>query len=173
MKLLQVLSDNQYPFNGIKERRLVVRAILLNERNEICLEHLYGDDAFGHRDYYETPGGGVEEGESLIAGLKREIEEELGLKIEVLGELGLVIDNYNLIYRENYNYYYLAKVIGDGHKHETLFEQKMIKSRKFYSIDDAITKYEHMQNELVGALVRQRELPILYLIKNQKLLSNK
>ncbi len=170
MKLLQVLLDDQYSFKGIKEKRLIARAILLNEHNEICLEHLYGDDAFGHRDYYETPGGGIEENESLIDGLKREVEEELGYKIKVIQELGLVIDNYNLIARENYNYYFLAKVIGSGQKHQTLFEQKMIKSRQFYSLEDAIKKYEDMQNELVGALVKQRELPILYLIRDQKIL---
>ena len=38
---------------------------------------------------YMLAGGGVDEGESLISAIKREIKEELNMKVEVLGEIGV------------------------------------------------------------------------------------
>ncbi|MCF0117739.1 MAG: NUDIX hydrolase, partial [Bacilli bacterium] len=78
MKLVASLKDDQYEDNGYNHERKVVRCILLNNKNEVCLEHIYDDDMFGHRDYYETPGGGIKEGEDLKSALKREIIEEIG-----------------------------------------------------------------------------------------------
>ena len=58
------LNDNQYMNNGIDHIRKVSRAILLNENNQVCLLKISGEDIFGKRDYYETPGGGVDLNES-------------------------------------------------------------------------------------------------------------
>ena len=38
------------------------------------------DDSFGGK--YEIPGGGVEKGESVEQGLKREVKEETGLTVK-------------------------------------------------------------------------------------------
>ena len=56
-----------------------------------------GGFAFMHRkdvnkrtdiqEYYTFPGGGLEEGETLEEGLKREIKEEFGIEIEVVKKL--------------------------------------------------------------------------------------
>ena len=45
-----------------------------------------------HRRGWEMPGGQIEIGESLIAGLKREVYEESGIRIEV-GRLAVVRSN--------------------------------------------------------------------------------
>ena len=37
----------------------------------------------------ETAGGGVEEGEDLIAAIKRELKEELGAEVEVVCKIGV------------------------------------------------------------------------------------
>lgn len=165
MELIAKLKDDQYPFNGIKEVRQIVRAILLDENNNICFEYILDDDGFGPRDYYETPGGGIKCGENHEQALKREIEEEVGYKIEIIQELGQINDYYNLIYRKNINYYYLAKIVGKCETHLEEDEKRRINKIVFVDINTAINLYENMQNVLVGKLVKQRELPILKIAK--------
>lgn len=65
---------------------------------------------------YSFPGGGVELGEDLIVGLKRELKEETGAKnIEVINEFGY-IDEYRPHYKPDYDlihmlsYFYVCKV---------------------------------------------------------------
>ena len=156
MKLLYKLQDDQYPFTYIDHVRNIARGFILNEQSEVLLEYIYDDDGFGHRDYYETPGGGVKDNESLQEALIREIEEECGYLVQIIDELGEVDDYYNLIHRENHNYYFIAKVIGVGNKKQEPDEIKRIKDISFHPIDEAISLYENMQNELVGKLVKQR-----------------
>ena len=64
MKLLYSLKDNQFPDNGFNHTRSIVRGIVYNDKFEIAMIYLLGDDKFGHRDYWETPGGGVKKGET-------------------------------------------------------------------------------------------------------------
>ncbi len=54
--------------------RHTVRAIILKDRHVLLVT---GHDA----DFYWTPGGGVENGESILEALGREINEELGVTI--------------------------------------------------------------------------------------------
>lgn len=161
MKLKLLLEDDQYPYKGVTHVRHVVRAFVMNEEGKICLNHLYGDDGFGHRDYYETPGGGVEGNEDLLTALHREIKEEVGFDIENIKELGIVVDFYNLIYRQNINHFYFATISSKSEKHLTSFEQRMFDKQVWVTLDEAKNLYETMQDELVGHLVKQRELPIL------------
>ena len=158
-------KDDQYPFNGITHTREIARAILIDENNNVCLEKIYDDDMFGHRDYYETPGGGIKDGETHEKALMREIEEEVGYKCQVIAPLGEVDDFYNLIYRENHNYYYLVKRLEKVEQHLEPDEKQRIEKIVWVSIDEAIRLYENMQDVLVGKIVKQRELPILKLAK--------
>lgn len=159
------LKDDQYPFKGIDHIRKVVRCILLDENNNVCLEHILDDDGFGPRNYYETPGGGVKEGEDLSTALKREIEEEVGYHIEIIKQLGEVDDYYNLIKRKNINYFFLARRTSKCPSHQEEDELRRIDNIIWVDIDKAIELYVNMQNVLVGRLVKQRELPILRLAK--------
>ena len=165
MKLVASLKDDQYPFTGVDHVREIVRCILLDENDNVCLEYLLDDDGFGPRDYYETPGGGIKSGEDHIPALEREIEEEVGYHIKVLQELGEVKDYYNLIKRRNHNYYYLARRTKKCPQHLEPDEKVRINKIIWVPIDEAIRLYENMQNVLVGRLVKQRELPILKLAK--------
>lgn len=165
MKLIASLKDDQYPFRGVSHAREIVRAILLDENNNVCLEYILDDDGFGPRDYYETPGGGIKDGETHVDALKREMEEEVGYHIEVIEEIGEVKDYYNLIKRRNHNYFYLCRRTTPCKQRLEDDEKRRINKIIWVNIDDAISLYENMQNCLVGRIVKQRELPVLKLAK--------
>lgn len=165
MENIFYFKDDQYTYKGYDHTRTVVRAILLDEHNNVCVQHILDDDMFGHRDYYETPGGGVNADEPLEDALKREIIEEVGYKSKVIKKIGVVEDFYNLINRKNINHYYLIKREDYVGKHLEKDEIIRIHDTLWLPIEKVIEMYQNMQNELVGKLVKQRELPILLLAK--------
>jgi len=63
-----------YPFN------VRVYGLLINDRNEVLISD---EQEFGQR-FSKFPGGGLEYGEGLIDGLKREFIEECNMDIDVL-----------------------------------------------------------------------------------------
>ena len=63
-----------YPFN------VRVYGLLINDRNEI----LISDEQDYGMCFSKFPGGGLEHGEGLIDGLKREFVEECNVEVEVL-----------------------------------------------------------------------------------------
>jgi 8-oxo-dGTP pyrophosphatase MutT (NUDIX family)/GNAT superfamily N-acetyltransferase len=62
-----------------------IRAILLTSANEVLLLRIRPPD--GRNSWWITPGGGLEPGETVEEGLKRELQEELGLDEFELGPL--------------------------------------------------------------------------------------
>jgi 8-oxo-dGTP pyrophosphatase MutT (NUDIX family) len=165
MSIVLKFKDDQYMFKGVTHTREIVRAILLDKDNCVCLEKLKDDDGFGPRDYYETPGGGIKTGESHIDAMHREIEEEVGYKCEVIKHIADVHDYYNLIKRKNHNYFYLVRATEKVKQHLEPDEVIRIEKIIWVPIDEAISLYENMQNVLVGRIVKQRELPILKMAK--------
>ena len=61
------------------QRRINVRGIIINDQGEIFCQKLTANTGKG-RDFWCTPGGGLEMGESLLDGLRREMVEETGVK---------------------------------------------------------------------------------------------
>ena len=156
-----VLEDRQYPFTGFSHTRPNARAILRNARGLFAFNHILADDKFGHRDYLETLGGGIDEGESTMAAVVREVEEESGLLSQVIFPIGVVEDAYNLIQRKNLNHYFYLQVIGEGKLHRTPQEKTLIHKLKWLSLQEAKTWYQRLPNQGIGQLIKQRELPIL------------
>ena len=64
-----------YPFN------VRVYGLLINDKNEVLISD---EQEYGMR-FTKFPGGGLEFGEGLIDGLKREFMEECNAEVEVLG----------------------------------------------------------------------------------------
>lgn len=166
MPIFLKFNDTQYPFTGITHTRRVVRAILLDENNNVVLHTIRRNDNFCNQTYFETPGGGVEDNESYKEGLKREIAEEVGCDIEIEKYLGQVIDFYNLIGRKNINHYYLCRVLKRGKKHFASSGDNLIIETKSYNIEEAYNLMSNQENTLVSYLVKQRELPFIKLVSD-------
>ena len=160
MKRLQ-LQDTDYPYNGFTHTRVIARAFVLDEYNNIALHQIFRDDMFGKEGYYETPGGGVGEGETLLEGVIRECQEELGLLIEPLIEIGVVDDAYNLIRRQNESHFFVARVIGKTEKHFVSDGDHLIQETIWVKPERAKALYEAMSDHGVSGIVKRRELPML------------
>ncbi|MEN0057112.1 MAG: NUDIX domain-containing protein, partial [Mucilaginibacter sp.] len=57
-----------------------VYGLLINEQNQVLISD---EQEYGHR-FIKFPGGGLEIGEGLIDGLKREFVEECQAEVEIL-----------------------------------------------------------------------------------------
>ena len=83
------ISDEDFGFDSPKEKtgkiRFDVRILLLNDKNEICVikSRKHG--------FLQMPGGGIEDGESIIEALERETEEETGWLISDIEPIGYVL----------------------------------------------------------------------------------
>lgn len=161
MKINLKLKDDQYTYTYIDHSRHIARAILINEKNEVCLLKLLGDDDFGHRDYVETPGGGININETPSQAVIREVKEETGCESEIIDIIGIVEDYYNLIHRHNINYYFLVKVKSYGTQKLEEQEKTIIKDLIWVDFNKAISLYENMNKEKLEILVARRELPII------------
>lgn len=65
------------------ERRVTVRGIVADENGHVFAVKHRDRDTGGESEYWATLGGGLDVGESLVDGLARECEEELGIKAEI------------------------------------------------------------------------------------------
>lgn len=166
MRVINRLEDNEYPYKKITHTRIVVRGIVVNELNQIALVNVVRDDEFGPGNYYETPGGGKKEFETHIEGVIREVEEEIGYKTTLIQEIGIVEDYYNPIYRKNINHYYLLRSSEKSKQHFDSYGDLYIKGVVWVNIDEAIRLYENMNKDRIERLVRNRELPILKIVKD-------
>ena len=149
------------------KKRGAARAVLLDSNNQVYLINvsLHG--------YHKLPGGGIDEGESVIQALERELLEEVGCKAEIVAELGTVIEyrNYEDNGLEQTSYCYLAKQTGDqvasaledGELAEGMFEVKA------KDIDDAIALLtSDKPDNLEGKFIQKRDLAFLVAAKEQK-----
>ena len=156
------LKDEEWPFEYTSHDRQIVRAIVFDDEKNFYFVRANRDDDFGVSTLIETAGGGVEEGEDLLAAIKRELNEELGIESEVICKIGVVSDYYNLIHRHNINNYYLCRIVSFGDKHLTPEEiEDFHLSTLKMTYDEAAREYVKRRESRLGRLVCNRELPVL------------
>lgn len=149
-------------------RRPSARAIII-KNNIIALVYSVKEK------YYKFPGGGIKDGEDLIAALAREVKEEVGLivKPETISEFGSVMRRQKSNYIENTifeqeNYYFWCEC------EETVVDQNLDDyekvaefTLKYVDIDKAIkVNSEYKSDDLFNEIMIQREMKVLELIKN-------
>lgn len=64
--------------------RTVVGAVVADPDGKVLLLHRSAEDYLG--GLWELPSGGVDDGETLIEALRREVVEETGLSVEAVGD---------------------------------------------------------------------------------------
>ena len=163
--ILLHLKDEEYPETELTNHRDVARGIVFFPGDRIAIHHIFRDDRFGKQHYLETPGGGVDEGETFAEALARECEEELGYEVEVGECVAEIDDAYNLIARANRNRYYLCTAKEFKGKHFESEGDDFINDTRFLTIDEAIEAYEAQEDHGVSGLVKRRELPVLLEVK--------
>ena len=161
MKVLAVFDDSYYKDQGIDTLRFTARVFLRNEREELAFLHILGEDDFGKRDHFETPGGGVEEGETFIDAAKREVMEELGFVASDFKLIGMVVDEYHLIKRQTCTVYFEARYHNqNGSIMRTDEEQILIRDVYWFNTHEALMRLSSA-NSPIGSLIHRRELMAL------------
>lgn len=91
MKEILYNKDN-LTIDDITETVVRVKILIVNSKNEVLL-------GFCHKTY-QFPGGHLEEGESLIDCISREVEEETGIKLNIIQAKPFFLIKY---YNKNYH----------------------------------------------------------------------
>lgn len=158
--LFKELYDTEYKAEGFTHTRNTVRAIVFNDKNEVAMLRIKGEDFFGKRNHYESPGGGIEGKEDPITALKRELLEEIGYHCEVDDYIGMIISRYNLIHRITVSRYYICHIVDKGSIKQTEEEKILIHSIVFKPLNYWLETLKEAENP-VDRLVHERELTVL------------
>lgn len=173
MKNLFTIDLKDYNPNGEKFYRPSVRGIIFDDNNNIAM--IYSQKYH----YYKFPGGGMEEGETHLETLAREIKEETGMTLipDSAKEFGEVLriqkysteeDDDTVFYQENF--YYTCEVekeIDKQNLDESEKEAEFV--LKFVPIEEAIKANASFKTDKgpVKQQMVEREKRVLEIIKSK------
>lgn len=113
------------------------RMVLLDDVEKVAIINV------GKSEYYKIPGGGVEEGESLVEAVEREVREEAGCTAEVIGRLGRVETDIFGWGLHDVSEGFVGKVVGEkGVPKYDDYERERGFSVEWHDLDEAIRMIE-------------------------------
>ncbi len=116
--------------------RLTVKAVILNEKNEILLFPNF------------LIGGGVDAGETIEEGLRRECMEEAGVSIENLRSLGTVIQYRDELKKRYEVHGFIANKVGELAPRTTTQDNEQDRYAIWQTFDNAIKYLEEFIKSL-------------------------
>ncbi len=124
-------------------RRLSARLLILNEAGQVLLfRFVHKRGPLAGLDFWATPGGGVEESETLEQAALRELFEETGLRRKSVGEVvarrEVVLQLPDGEQALSDEWYYLVRLGADALSWEswTDFEREVMVDHRWWSRDD-------------------------------------
>ncbi|AYF06993.1 NUDIX hydrolase [Bacillus paramobilis] len=85
-------------------RAFGVYGICIENKNLLVIDKIKGP----YRNRYDLPGGSLEDGESLLGGLHREIKEETGLNVTVVKQVGTIDFQFPSKFKEYTHVHHIA-----------------------------------------------------------------
>ncbi|MFA5184521.1 MAG: NUDIX domain-containing protein [Patescibacteria group bacterium] len=140
-----------------RERR-ASRVIIFDQERNIGLLNV------AKKHYHKLPGGGIEEGETIIAALRRETMEELGCQVNNVEDLGMIEEYRGKFGLHRVSYCFIGNV--DGEKKPPHLEQGEIDDGfepVWLGLDQAIEILESESDvsDYEGKFIRMRDLMFL------------
>lgn len=139
MQKIIIKKDEHITKNCTKEiKRLAARAVIVIDGKILLIKTNKGD--------YKFPGGGLEDGESAIVALKREVLEETGYKVSAVKELIITAtstkpDQFedNTIFKEE-SHYYNCEIDTERCHRQVLddYERELDFTAQFVRLQDAL-----------------------------------
>lgn len=160
MKLICELNDKIIlGQDGLSEKppRLTARAIVKNQ------DGLYAVMYAEKFKLHSLPGGGVEEGENVLAALRREVLEETGCVCDEIRELGIVRENRASLDYTQINYYYVVTTThSPGESQLTESERASSTAVQWHSFSDMVRLIETQEFDRVqGKYLKARDVAAL------------
>mgnify|MGYP003689066881 CR=1 FL=1 len=156
MELIKIFSDVEDIESKQFRLREAARGIFFDENKLIPILKVK------KYNYHKLPGGGLDHGEKILEGLKRELKEETGCEIYVDKKVGKIVE-----YRGKYNlkqisYCYLGKITKKGEPSFTQKEKEQGFEIIWIKIQDAIKLIsEDNPFNYEGKGIRKRDLKFL------------
>jgi 8-oxo-dGTP diphosphatase len=145
--------------NSPPKQRRSARAILLSPTKEVLLISFVVSRSDGEFAFWATPGGEVEEGEDDLAAAQRELREELELTVDLLGPVHLSEAHFehNGALVLSTDVFFIGRCEREAPRLRpfTLEERAVIRSSRWWSLDEIETTGERVFPEGLSTIVKQ------------------